>query len=423
MKAVGRILLVLATLFVMGYSWNKENTEVQALENEFRVIEDEANNLSNPENRITIVITGDGYTKEEEAKFLADARTSLYGDPSKGVQGMFATSPFDRYRPFFRIVYLPLYSNESGVDYPPYVEGCTSDNCCAYNFDPYPKSGQMVETILEAACCRGTMGQLHISAERYVSFLIPLLNSEVPGWNVVAVIVNDDDIEAGSAGGILITTSPHSRVLSHEMGHLVGLLEDEHKKWTKTCSDLPGATLRPCGPNLTELPDEKWGYRYGDGRTSPTLVWDEEYGLYRPEPESIMYNGVYEYFNAISIEGIVRAIYEGNPYELIEGISLIDRRSPSASLVPAGNVLLEVTLLEPVGGDLDIRWYKNDQLIAEAVTSLVLSLSAGDRVTFEVTDTGGGLIHPNYPFRDVLTQRATWTVGSSIYLPIVMRAY
>ena len=73
----------------------------------------------NPNNRINLVIMGDGYTSSEMIKFRSDAQlvTNYF----------FSVPPFSRYQNFFSVFAIEVLSNESGNDHPGTVRISATD--------------------------------------------------------------------------------------------------------------------------------------------------------------------------------------------------------------------------------------------------------------------------------------------------------
>ena len=62
------------------------------------------------ENRVDIVILGDGYTAEQIGDFAVDAAALA--------ERFLSEAPFDEYRSYFNVRRIEVISNESGADHP-----------------------------------------------------------------------------------------------------------------------------------------------------------------------------------------------------------------------------------------------------------------------------------------------------------------
>ncbi len=67
-------------------------------------------NNGNPDNRVDLVILGDGYTAGELTKYAADVEAI--------VQGFFADEAFREYQRYFNVHRIDMTSNQSGADHP-----------------------------------------------------------------------------------------------------------------------------------------------------------------------------------------------------------------------------------------------------------------------------------------------------------------
>ena len=77
------------------------------------------------ENRVNVVILGDGYTREELAKYTNDAELLL--------ATMFLDQPFADYSSYFNVRRVDVTSNESGADHP--ADGVYRDTALGGHYD------------------------------------------------------------------------------------------------------------------------------------------------------------------------------------------------------------------------------------------------------------------------------------------------
>jgi len=401
-----------------------ENASLQAEETvklpQYELRELESNDNTNIDNRITIVVTGDGYTAAEKEKFFTDASSMM--------QEAFTTEPFSRYRNLFKVILMHLESPESGASHPPYKEDCGYNeyDCCPYPFSD-PKMGTIVDTALDSTYCSGNYQGLHYPTESWTKILLPILEKEVPNWNLSAVLVNDDT-PSGSASFPTSTSSLGEygvNILLHELfGHGFNL-DEEYEARGMYCSDLPEdeGVIPACAANVTNDGNEetvKWRY-WIDGTVENQKVGvflvnnNPEYGYHVSEQEhSIMGDINTRYFNKVSKEAIVQSIMRGiQRFSYFRGpLSLIDSVShPSDTLLPSSELTtLEVQTVKLFGDPpLQIQWQVNGEVVAENTTSLSTSLNEGDVVVCKVTDPSP-YVHPDCPEVGLLTQVREWVV-------------
>jgi len=159
------------------------------------------------DNRINVVILGDGFTNAEMPKFAAEA--------DKFADFFRATEPYNRYRDYFNFFAIRTPSKQSGVTNP----GTAPD---AYPDQPIENK----DTFFGA-----TFGSLiHRSVQlTKPDVLFNLLSTHLPEYDVVAVLVNTPFY--GGSGGLAAVFTLHqtaNTIGMHEVGHTFGHLSDEY---------------------------------------------------------------------------------------------------------------------------------------------------------------------------------------------------
>ncbi|HSD21285.1 MAG TPA: M64 family metallopeptidase [Anaeromyxobacter sp.] len=202
------------------------------------------------DNRIGLVILGDGYRAEEQEKMSEDAR--------RLTQWVLHASPFAEHEALFTVRLVHLVSNVSGVggDVP-------------------------LDTALRSYLCWGprlicadTGEALRVAAEAF------------PEFDQAIVMVNTS-LSGGSGGVVTVvsTASNAGETLVHELGHSFGGLADEY--------DGPYPGYPSCVPELdcpepnvtlrTTLPEVKWRVWIPQGVPIPTpsrAGYDDVVGLF-----------------------------------------------------------------------------------------------------------------------------------------------
>jgi hypothetical protein len=217
------------------------------------------------ENRIDLVLVGDGYTAEEDAVQEADLTAA--------VDHLFANAPYADYEDFFNVTLLKTVSAVSGAGSDGAPIG-TFYQCYLGCFD-----------IAWLPCCDGPVMQT--------------VNEQVPAADVVMVVMNT--AEYGGSGGqyAIITTSDASAdIPPHEFGHTFGNLLDEYE------DETPGY-FGQVGVNCTATPTElTWGYWVDTDTPLPTTTHTSDLapvgafegcsyevtGFYRPVYNCLMRN-------------------------------------------------------------------------------------------------------------------------------------
>ena len=181
------------------------------------------------DNRVDVVILGDGYTAEQLDDYAVDA---------EAIVSKFVTEPpFEEFRNHFNIRRIEVISNESGAD--------------------HPERDEYKDTALGATYnCQGIQRLLCVD---YLAVNNVLDASVAPDErDIILVVVNDP--EFGGAGGAFAVASTHASsadVMMHEIGHSFGYLADEYESSPPACN----TSVEPAAANLTLETDRnliKW---------------------------------------------------------------------------------------------------------------------------------------------------------------------
>jgi hypothetical protein len=326
-------------------------------------------------NRVDLLVVAEGYTAAEQGKFNTDAQ-ALLGE-------FFAPEPFGHYRNF--VNWRPRFfaSNQSGADHPPFQAGCTAITCCAdAAAQSDPRAGTFVDTAFDARFCASNVHRLLvINASK-----VQAAAANVPAWDKIVVLVNDP-VYGGSGGNFAVgsTNTSAAQVMVHEYGHSFTRLADEYSSafpGFPACSDIAGS---PCEANVTDQSNAnlvKWRARFSSGIQIPTpngsaglgLFQGARYlnsGMYRPVDNCLM-RSLNRPFCDVCREAYVQMLYTGGFGVPTTGVSVIE---PNSELPPTSTAYIyfaghtqsfSISPLNPVGGNLRIQWYLQDQPIAGA---------------------------------------------------------
>jgi len=203
-----------------------------------------------PENKVDVLILGDGYTAAERGKFEKDAR--------RLVDILFATSPFKERRADFNVWGLCPPAAESGISRP--STGIWRHSPIGTRYDAF-------------------------ASERYVLTFenrrFREAASQAP-YDFVEILVNGQTYGGGGIFNLYATVAADSAwspyVFVHEFGHHFAGLADEY--YTSDVSYLQAAADRvePWEPNVTALHDPatlKWKDLVTPGTPLPT-PWDKQ---------------------------------------------------------------------------------------------------------------------------------------------------
>jgi hypothetical protein len=322
------------------------------------------------DNRVDIVLVGDGYTAAELPKFAADVESF--------VAGMFAQEPFSSYKAYFNVDRVEVASAESGADHPSF--------------------GIFRTTALNATYdCAGIGRLICVDPTAVEDVLARSIHPD--GRDVVIVLVNDPGY--GGSGGSIAVASTHVdglEIVLHEVGHSFGLLADEYAGGGPACE----ATTEPVAPNVTLAIDRasiKWRDWIDPSTPVPTPNFASggpglyeggkhcETGIYRPTADSKM-RSLHRPYEQINIQQLITRIYNV--------VAPIDLSRPAADRVVAGSderVPFSIVKLRPGNHTLRAVWELDGQQVGttDGITVDTAFLTPGDhdvRVTVaDPTDT------------------------------------
>jgi hypothetical protein len=204
-----------------------------------------------PENKIDLLILGDGYTAEQMTAFHEDAR--------RLVEVLFSTTPFRERRKDFNVRAIDTPAEDSGVSRP--SDGVYRRTALGASYDIFG-SERYILTCDNAAL-------------REVAAQAP--------YEVIEILVNGEKYGGGGIYNLMATSSTKSGstpyVFVHEFGHHFAALADEYYT-----SDVAYGTtapiVEPWEPNITALLDPaalKWKDLVGAETPVPTPWGKDEY--------------------------------------------------------------------------------------------------------------------------------------------------
>ncbi|GHU56323.1 hypothetical protein FACS189415_3360 [Bacteroidia bacterium] len=198
-----------------------------------------------PASKVDLVFLAEGYTADEQDKFIADAR--------RFTESLFSTPPYNSRKNDFNVWAVGLVSEESGTD----VSG----------------SGIYKNTALNS-------GYYTFGLDRYLT--TPDIKSTRDAvWNVacdnIFILVNSDTYGGGGMYNFYAMGTADNRqtavVFVHELGHsLAGLADEYFTSEVAYDEDFYNIKLEPWEPNITTLVnfDSKWKDLLSPGAPLPT---------------------------------------------------------------------------------------------------------------------------------------------------------
>ena len=343
-------------------------------------------NNGNSNNRIDIVILGDGYTSGELATTFANHASALIDYLFAGT-GM--TEPFGRYRKYFNIHLVDVASNESGADIAP--QGVFKDTALnsKYYWDGTTERLLYIDDIYANRVISTALSGTHIDPE------------------MKFVTVNSS--KYGGGGGSFTTYAggnPSSfEIALHELGHSFASLSDEYGGNPATYTGG-----EPYGINTSkDSSGKKWSQWLGYTESSIGTIGSYEggnyfdKGVYRPSDNSKM-RSLGRPFDAISREAFILEFYNY--------VNPIDSYSFSTNTGPLKNITsLSVDTID--SDTILVDWYVDGKKIVmgkDDVTISELGLTLG---THDVSAKAYDPTDWVRLDRSSLEQTVSWTVELS----------
>lgn len=311
------------------------------------------------EKRINIVFLGDGYTAGEMAKYATDIDHALLG--------LFAATPYDKYRNYFNVYAVEVPSNESGCDHP----ATASDEPGGFgvlNKDTYFNSSFDV-------------GGIHRLLVPDYAPALDVLQNHFPAWDIAFVVVNQPWY--GGSGGTFATFSTESsssEIAIHELGHSFASLADEYETGGGGGYEAPNATSETDRDSIrwnvwidpsTPIPTPETG-AYGsvvglfEGAVYNPVGW------YRPKLNCKM-RTLGAFFCAVCAEQSVLSMYG-----LLRPIEAAWPATPGYTLHQDTVVNFWIQSPKPIPNTMARVWYVDGQIQASGVDTLPIDGSAFD---------------------------------------------
>ena len=296
------------------------------------------------DNRINLVILGDGYQSSEQSKFLNDA--------NKFSNAFFSEVPYAVYQNYFNVFVIKVPSNESGASHP----RTGPDNHDFPDLQPL----LVVDNYFGSTFDFNDIHRLLIPVN--TSAITNVLASNFPSYDQVIILVNSPYY--GGSGGDFAALSTHEQsneLALHELGHSFADLADEYYAgdyWAKEKI------------NMTQVRDPKtvkWKnwmfyngigiYRHCCGGNSS--IW------FRPHEDCKMFS-LYGQFCSVCIEGIIEKIHSF--------VSPIDSFFPlNEEILNLSNpTIFSLNLNKPNPNTLNIEWSLNGNIINSNVETVFI---------------------------------------------------
>lgn len=165
----------------------------------------------NSDKFINVVIMGDGYTADEQPKFVSDAK-SLF-------KYIYTQSPWSNYTNYFNAFAISVISAESGAKHPNNLSDCKTASPLVPVLNPNTYFG----------CSFDSYSIHRLVVPTNFSNIAKVLSSQFPTYDQVLIVSNSPYY--GGSGGLFATSTTQTsspEILAHEMGHSFANLADEY---------------------------------------------------------------------------------------------------------------------------------------------------------------------------------------------------
>lgn len=293
------------------------------------------------DNRVNVVILGDGFTEQELPKFAQEAK--------KFADFFLAYDPYLRYDKYFNFFAIRTPSVESGVTNP----GTAPD---AYKDQPVGTKNTFFGSSFGSYIHR-----LVVITKPDV--LNALLASQFPMYDLIVVIVNTA-FYGGSGGSISVHTlhDQANAIGVHEIGHTFAHLSDEY--WAGSGYGWESANMtRESSAALVRwknwLNESGIGI-YKHGNDGDAALW------HKPANGTCLM----EYLN----QGFCAVCRETTVETLLNQVNPIQKAEPTPGSTVSVNdpQIFKVDLLQPNPNTLQVEWTVNGELLAGAGAQLTL---------------------------------------------------
>ncbi len=356
-----------------------------------------------PANRFDLVIAGDGYTADEQDKFMAQV--------DKHLNVMWSIEPYKTYRDYINVYAIKIISGDSGASCDPNLTS--------------PRKTTPLSGAFWGGCSASSVQRLvtvnNSALTRYTAL--------APGVSQKMAIVNSNTY-GGSGGANATATGGNSLsalISPHELGHSLGGLQDEYDYFTRGVLGGCYTGGEPTSVHHTLLTadqmltgQKKWWRWLGEPSEAGGLIGRYEGGMYfdkciwRPSQHSIMKTLGY-YYDQVSREVMTQKI-SGK-------VKLVDASTPTTAQVGRTDTVW-VETQHPVDHELDVAWAIDGTTVAGTNNARSLDLSgqtlaAGTHtLTATIVDPTPFVRDPAIRSSTAMTQKLTWTVKDGVNDPV-----
>lgn len=293
------------------------------------------------DNRINVVILGDGFTQQELPKFAEEAK--------KFADFFLGYDPYKRYSSYFNFFAIRTPSAESGVSNP----GTAPD---AYKDQPVGTKNTFFGASFGTSIHR-------LVTVRY-DIVMGLLSNRFPMYDLVVVLVNTP-YYGGSGGSISVHTlhTQANTIGVHEIGHTFSHLNDEY--WAGPGYGWEAANMTQ-ETSPVRVRWRKWLNEfnisiYKHGNSGDAALWN------KPANGTCLMEYLNQEFCAVCREATVET--------LLKQVNPIENAEPAAGSIVTVYLpqTFKVGLLAPNPNTLQVQWTVNGEPVAGTGAQLTLA--------------------------------------------------
>ncbi|GEM_PF-806341 len=367
------------------------------------------------EERLNIIIFGDGYTADEMDKFREDV------DRNQNVQ--WGVEPFRSYRNYFNVYMVETPSNDSGISCDPDDGNVRRDTVFNLQYANQCPADELARGVTFGA--GGSEARTRIIQEH----VTPELGIPADSQNIQTLTIGNT-FTYGGIGGVHATTtggSPQGPLVSlHELGHSLGNLADEYPYDDRGVPGEPHPNQEPNSVHHTRMSSEemvknqaKWWHWLGEESISggtikaadPDGYESGQYkssNVWRPSQHSMMRHTGF-YFDQVGREQMTQRITGMRNAGEMPLTSTREGEIGSEEVVAVNTMYPRFHLLEAT-------WEVNGEVVPNTNNARHLDLSefdlqAGDSVKVTVQDKTEFVRNPEYLDGPRMTQTREWTIG------------
>lgn len=285
-------------------------------------------NNGSPNNKVDILILGDGYRRKDIKQFKKDAKHLI------GV--MFNTEPFKSRKSDFNVWAIDVFSDEAGISNP--RQNIWKKSALDLRFNAF-------------------------DSDRYVLTFANKNLREIAAqapYDAIMIIFNDPKYGGGGIYNLYSTVSSHSRdadlIFVHEFGHSFASLADEYYT-SNVAYQVSQPEFEPNEPNITALFDPenlKWKHLIDEDTPIPT-PWGQD---------------VYD---------SIAVVYQQNRREMIEkGASIVEMDNLSKEFKQSTNSMLKSQKYYGKVGVFEGGGYLAKGLYRPEIECIMLSFNRSD---------------------------------------------